>query len=142
MKFTCSININKPIDNVVALFQDPESLKYSQKGFIRIDHIKGREGEAGAESKLIYKKFDLHETIIYNKLPKEFYAKYEHKHMINTMLTKFKAINDNETKLICKIEYIKFRGFIINFIAKVFPGMFKKQVEKWLDKFKYYVESQ
>ena len=61
--------------------------------------------------------------------------------MTNTMLCKFKAINDNETKLTAYIEYTEFKGFIINLIAKFFPGMFKKQVDKWLVNFKKYCEN-
>lgn len=142
MRFTCSIVINKPLLEVAKHFEDPEALKQSQKGFKGVEHLSGVEGEAGAKSKLIYNKFDLIETIIHNKLPDEFYAKYEHKSMTNTMLTTFSALNENETKLTTKIEYTVFKGFIIKLIAKVFPSMFKKQVNKWLVKFKAYTENQ
>ena len=142
MKFVCSININKPILEVVKYFEDPEALKQSQKGFIRMEHLSGNVGEAGAKSKLVYKKFDLIETIIHNKLPDEFYAKYEHKSMINTMFSKFSKVNENETKLTTDIDYTEFKGFMINLIAKIFPRMFKKQVDKWLTNFKKYCESQ
>ena len=142
MKFTCSIVINKPLLEVAKHFEDPEALKQSQKGFKSVKHLSGVEGEAGAKSKLIYDKFDLIETIIHNKLPDEFYAKYEHKSMTNTMLTRFTRLNENETKLTTEIEYTVFKGFIIKLIAKVFPSMFKKQVNKWLVKFKEYTENQ
>jgi len=142
MKFTCSININKPKLEVVKHFEDPEALKQSQKGFQSIEHLSGNKGEAGAKSKLIYKKFDLIETIIHNKLPDEFYAKYEHKSMVNTMRSKFTLLNENETKLTTEIEYTMFKGFVVKLMAKFFPGMFKKQVNKWLTRFKKYTENQ
>lgn len=141
MKFVCSISINKPINEVVKHFEDPEALKQSQEGFIRMEHLSGNEGEAGAKSKLVYKKFDLIETIIHNTLPNEFYAKYEHKSMINTMRSNFNALGKNETKLTTEIEYTQFKGFFIKLIAKFFPNMFKKQVDKWLIKFKAYCEN-
>ncbi len=97
MKFVCSIHINKPINEVAKHFEDPEALKQSQKYFLRMEHISGDEGETGAKCKLIYKKFDLIETIIHNTLPDEFYAKYEHKSMINMMRSKFTILNENET---------------------------------------------
>lgn len=62
--------------------------------------------------------------------------------MTNTMRSNFIAISDNETKLITTIEYNEFKGFVIKLIAKVFPSMFKKQVDKWLIKFKDYCEKQ
>ncbi|WP_299554275.1 hypothetical protein [Seonamhaeicola sp.] len=141
MKFTCTVNINKPKLEVVKHFEDPEALKQSQKGFQNMEHLSGNKGEAGATSKLIYDKFDLIETIIENKLPDAFYAQYEHKNMSNTMHSKFAAIKDNETQLTCDIHYTRFSGFMIKFMAKVFPGMFKKQVDKWLVNFKNYAES-
>jgi len=142
MKFVCSIIINNPISEVAKHFEDPEALKQSQKDFIRIEHLSGNEGEAGAKCKLIYKKFDLIETIIHNTLPDEFYAKYEHKSMTNTMRSKFTVLNDNETKLTTEIEYTEFKGIFINLMANLFPSMFKKQVNKWLVKFKAYCENQ
>ncbi|WP_418604058.1 SRPBCC family protein [Hwangdonia sp.] len=142
MKFTCSINVKKPKQEVVKHFEDPEALKQSQKDFLRMEHLSGNQGETGAKSKLIYKKFDLIETIIHNKLPDEFYAKYEHKRMTNTMRSKFTALNDNETTLTTEIDYTEFKGFFIKLIAKLFPNMFKKQVDKWLLRFKSFCEKQ
>ncbi len=69
------------------------------------------------------------ETITANNLPYSFSGLYEHKHMTNTMTSKFESISDNETKFSSEIEYIKFNGFAIKVMAKLFPGMFKKQVE-------------
>ncbi|MFD1161943.1 SRPBCC family protein [Hwangdonia seohaensis] len=142
MKFTCSINVKKPKLEVAKHFEDPEALKQSQKDFLRMEHLSGNQGEAGAKSKLIYKKFDLIETIIHNKLPDEFYAKYEHKSMTNTMRSKFTALNDNETALTAEIDYTEFKGFFIKLMAKLFPNMFKKQVDKWLLRFKSFCEKQ
>ncbi|WOD43050.1 hypothetical protein [Hwangdonia lutea] len=142
MKFTCTINIKKPKLEIAKHFEDPEALKQSQKDFLSMEHINGKKGEAGAKSKLIYKKFDLIETIIHNKLPDEFYAKYEHKSMTNTMRSKFTALNEKDTKMTTKIDYTEFKGLFIKLIAKLFPGLFKKQVDKWLVRFKAYCERQ
>lgn len=127
MKFVCSIHINKPITEVAKYFEDPEALKQSQDGFLRMEHISGSEGQSGAKCKLVYKKFDLIETIIHNTLPDEFYAKYEHKSMVNTMYSKFTVINENKTKLATEIEYTEFKGFFVKLMAKVFPTMFKNR---------------
>ncbi len=142
MKFRCTIRIDKPINRVAQLFEDPECLKHTQDGFIRIEHISGNKGEAGAKSKMVYKKFDLFETIIYNKLPQEFSAFYEHKHMTNNMTSKFESLSENQTRFTIDVEYTKFNGFMINLMVKLFPGLFKKQVDKWLVKFKTFVEVQ
>lgn len=141
MKFTCSVEINKPIDYVVEQFINPDSLKYCQKGFKYIEHLSGNKGSAGAKSKLVYEKFELEETIITNNLPEDFFARYEHKHMVNTMKVKFTPLNDTNTHYISEIEYTKFIGLIPKLMAKLFPNLFKKQVLKWMEKFKVYVEN-
>ena len=54
---------------------------------------------------------------------------------------KFVAINENKTRYTSEIHYTEFNGFIVKVMAKLFPGMFKKQVLKWMQLFKVYVES-
>lgn len=141
MKFISSIIINKPLDQVVEAFLDPESLKKSQKGFIKKEIIKGQPNEVGTVSKLIYEKFEMIETITANDLPNSFSGFYEHKLMTNTMRSTFEAISSNQTKFSTEIEYKQFKGLLIKIIAKLYPGMFIKQVKEWLQQFKSYVEN-
>ena len=141
MKFTCSIIIDKPVVQVVEAFLDPEAMKHSQNGFLDKVLISGKQNEVGAKSKLIYKKFNMMETVTENNLPNSFSGLYEHKNMTNTMQSKFKSIDYNKTMLSAEIEYTELKGFVIKVIAKLFPGMFKKQVDLWLKRFKNYVEN-
>ncbi len=39
MKYTVELEIDKPLQEVVEKFQDPESLKHWQKGFDRIEEL-------------------------------------------------------------------------------------------------------
>ena len=144
MKFTCSIEIDKPREEVVKYFENPKYLGEYQDGFISKELIEGNEGQNGAVSKMLYKMgkgdMELTETIIDNQLPDSFYSKYYHKHMDNTMLCKFEALDDGSTRYISEIDYTAFRGFIPKTMALLFPSMFKKQVNKWLVNFKDFVE--
>lgn len=146
MKFTCSIDINKSKEMVVNYFADPKYLGEYQDTFISKELISGESAENGAVSKMLYKMgkgdMELKETIIENKLPDSFYASYHHKHMDNTMLCKFEAINESSTKYISEIHYTTFRGFMPKAMALLFPSVFKKQVNKWLVNFKNFVEAQ
>lgn len=90
---------------------------------------------------MLYRKLELKETIITSNLPEEFKALYEHKHMTNTMKVSFESLSENQTRYTSEIEYTKFNGFIANTMAKLFPGLFKKQVYKWMKQFKEYTES-
>ena len=142
MKFSCHVDIKVPLHKVIDLFENPDNLKEWQDDFISFKPVSGVPGEVGSKSKLIYKKLELIETIIRNELPEEFKANYEHKHMVNTMSCRFKEVDSNTTRLDQEIHYTKFNGFVIKLMAKLFPGMFKKQVQKWLNQFKAFAESQ
>jgi hypothetical protein len=141
MKFSCEITVDAPIDSVTSVFKNPDYLKHYQDGFVSKQLISGEDGNVGSISNMVYEKLELKETILINNLPKEFKALYEHKHMTNTMKVMFIAISKEQTKYISEIEYTQFNGFFIKLMATLFPGMFKKQVYKWMKQFKIYTES-
>ena len=141
MKFTCSVEIDSPKHTVAQMFADPNNLQYVQEGFKSKTLISGKEGEKGAVSKMIYEKLELIKTIIKNALPDEFLALYEHKYTVNTMKVQFVSLNEHKTRYTSEIHYTKFNGLMIKLMAKLFPGFFKKQVLKWMQLFKVYVES-
>jgi ligand-binding SRPBCC domain-containing protein len=145
MKFTCSITINKPRETVVEYFINPDYLKECQKEFIRKELISGEAQQNGAISKMYYKlgkgEMVLTETILSNDLPNSFYANYHHKHTDNTMRSTFKSIDENTTQFNSEVEYTAFRGIIIKVMARLFPGFFKKQVQRWLENLKTFAEA-
>ncbi len=144
MKFTCSVVIDLPIEKVIKLFDDPDNLIEWQDGFVAIEPISGTPGEPGAKSKLVYmirdQEMEIIETLQVNNLPEEKAGLYEHKHMVNTMTTRFRSLGSNKTKYEAEVEYTKFIGFVPKLMAFLMPGVFKKQVQKWLDQFKSFVE--
>ncbi|HMC99120.1 MAG TPA: SRPBCC family protein [Ferruginibacter sp.] len=144
MKFTCSTEINLPINRVTSLFFDPDNLKYWQEGFISYDHIRGIPGEPGAKSKIILehrnKRMELIETIIFKNLPYEMDALYEHKHMVNTLANRFILIDKNKTRYEAHVEYMKFHGLVPRLMAFFMPLMFKRQTQKWVNRFKEFAE--
>ena len=146
MKFTCSIDINKPRETVVALFEDPQYLGEYQDGFISKELESGESMQTGAVSTMYYKQgkgqMKLTETILKNELPDIFISSYHHKHMDNTMTCRFETLSNNQTRYTSEIHYTAFRGFLPRILARLFPSMFKKQVQKWLTNFKHFAEKQ
>ncbi|MBM2815462.1 MAG: Polyketide cyclase / dehydrase and lipid transport [Ignavibacteria bacterium] len=144
MKFTCTIEIEAPLQRIVDLFVDTDNFPKWQGGFQSLEHISGEVGSAGAKSRIVYKQgkhiIELIETIIRNDLPNEFSALYEHKHMNNTMTNRFQKLNENRSILESEIEYTKFHGIIPKLMGILMPGMFKKQTQNWLNNFKLFVE--
>jgi hypothetical protein len=145
MKYTCTIEINLPIDNVVKIWSDKTYFNQWQDGFQSIEVISGEAGTIGSKSKILLqhgkRKMELIETIISNNLPFNKKALYEHMHMTNTQLTIFEVVNKNKTRYISEVEYSKFNGIIPKLMSMVFSGMFKKQSQKWMNQFKAFAES-
>lgn len=144
MKFTVTITINKAREKVVEEFSNPKNLKNWQNGFLRIEPLEGEPGKTGSTSNMFYKQGNgemvLKETILENNLPDFFKGLYEHKHMVNTMESIFTELSPTETQYETRIEYTEFIGFVPKLLAKLFPGMFKKQVLKWMTNMKNFIE--
>ncbi len=145
MKYTCTINIDLGIDQVVKLWEDENHFAKWQDGFQSNEILQGPAGAVGSKSRIIYqqekRKMELIETIISNTLPHEKKALYEHIHMTNTQTTRFESISENQTRYISDVEYTIFKGLIPNLMARLFPGMFRKQSQKWMRQFKEFAES-
>jgi hypothetical protein len=144
MKFQGSKIINKPRDIVTKYFSDPQYLGEYQDGFIRKDFLEGNPGETGAISKMYYKygkhEMVITETITRNNLPDSFESNYHHIHMDNKMKCTFTTIDENTTNYEYEFEYTRINWIMPKLIAILYPGMYRKQGEKWMQQFKEFVE--
>lgn len=143
MKYTCTVDIDLPMNRVVELWTNEDSFKEWQDGFESIQLLSGTPNTKGAKSKIIFngkRRMELIETIIKSDLPKEKTALYEHMHMTNTQTTRFEPIAEHRTRYISEVEYTKFNGWMIKLMAKMFPGKFKEQSQKWMNQFKDFAE--
>jgi len=144
MKYQCTITISLPIDRVVALWQDESHFEQWQDGFQSIELLSGNKNTKGAQSKIILEgptRIELIETILVADLPREKIGKYEHKHMVNTQTTRFRAIDNHTTEYISEVEYTQFNGIMIKLMVWLFPSKFKAQSKKWMEQFKMFSES-
>ena len=144
MKYTTEIEIEKPIEKVVELFDNADNLKKWMEGLQSYEHISGTSGETGAKSRLFFKmgkrEIEMIETILVRNLPEEFSATYEAKGVFNIAKNKFVKVSETSTKYITENEF-QFKGFM-KFFAFLMPGAFKKQSFKYLQHFKKFAESQ
>ncbi|MGI9530562.1 SRPBCC family protein [Lutimonas sp.] len=146
MKFSGSVEINKPQHIVAQLFADPKYLKEYQDGFQKKELISGEKGQVGAISKMYYKdakrEMELTETITSNILPDSFAATYHHKFMDNTMKCRFVPLAENKTRYEYEFEYTRIDWVLPKLMAILFPSVYRKQGEKWMRQFKEFVEKQ
>ena len=146
MKYKGSIDIHKPRSVVVKFFADPQYLKEYQDGFQKKELESGEPGKTGAVSKMYYhdgkRAMELTETITNNQLPDLFEATYHHQVMDNTMKCTFKELGENKTRYDYEFEYTRIDWIMPRLVAILFPGMYKKPAEKWMNQFKDFVERQ
>lgn len=146
MKFICSTVVNQPIEKTVSLWQDELNFAHWQDGFQSIRFIEGEKHAVDSvrEIRLQQGKNEmlLTETVLENKLPEKWKSFVHHKHMDNTQTVSFQSIDNNKTSISSEIEYTEFRHFMPQIMAKLFPSMFKKQVQKWLDQFSEFANQQ
>ena len=143
MKYTVSITINKPIHEVVALFDNADNMKHWMEGLISFEHLSGTPGQPGAKSRLVFqmgkRRVEMIETVTVRNLPKEFTGTYEAQGVFNIVGNRFESLPDGATKYYSDQEF-QFKGFM-KLIAWLMPGAFKKQSTKYLEAFKKFAES-
>ncbi|MBC9798544.1 SRPBCC family protein [Sinomicrobium weinanense] len=144
MKFSESIEIDRPVETVVRLFTNPDHLGQWMDGFQNIEHLSGTPGTQGAKSRLTFqtgkRKMEMTETITAIDLPKEMSFTYDAGTVFNTVRNRFEKLKENRTRLVVDTEY-RFKG-IMKFIAPLMSGVFKKQTRKYLGDFKEFAENQ
>jgi uncharacterized membrane protein len=142
MKYINEIEIDRPIENVVGLFDDPANMDKWMEGLQSFEHISGTPGQPGAKSRMKFKmgkrEIEMIETITVRNLPAEFSGTYEAKGVFNVVKNRFVPLPGDRTKYITENEF-RFTGFM-KLIGWLMPGAFKKQSMKYLTDFKNFVE--
>lgn len=102
MKYSAEIEINKPVDKVIELFDNPDNMYKWMKGLQSFEHISGTAGRPGAKSRLKFKMgkrdIEMVETILVRNLPDEFTGTYEVKGVYNIVKNKFQKIDERKTR--------------------------------------------
>jgi len=143
MKYKTEVMIDLPRDQVVEIFDDPDSLPKWQEGFVSMEHQSGEYGKAGMVSLLKYdnngRKIELTETIESRNLPEAFIAIYETEGVWNRHENYFFDEGDT-TRYVTDTEF-KCTGFMRLFTLFM-PGMFKKETLKQMNAFKTFAEAE
>lgn len=143
MKYTAEIEIKKPIDEVIALFDDPDNMSKWMEGLQSFEPISGTPGQVGAKSRLVFKmgkrEIEMVETVTARNLPDELSVTYETKGIFNIVKNRFEKLSENKTRYLTENEF-QFKGFM-KIIGFLMPGSFKKQSMKYLRDFKKFAEN-
>ncbi|MDN5204064.1 SRPBCC family protein [Fulvivirgaceae bacterium BMA10] len=144
MKYTNEIEIDLPVEKVIALFDNPDNMSKWQPELLSFEHISGEPGQVGAKSKLLYqmgkRKIEMIETITKRDLPQEFAGTYEAKGVKNWINNRFVETTPDKTKWISDNEF-KFSGFMSVMGPLMGSKAFSKQSMKYMVQFKEFAES-
>ncbi|MBK9155506.1 MAG: SRPBCC family protein [Chloracidobacterium sp.] len=143
MKYSQSVTIDKPLEEVIALFDNVDNMYEWMEGLESFEHLEGTPGEVGAKSRLKFdmngRKIEMIETITVKNLPDEFTGTYDADGVHNIVRNHFEPLGDAKTLYRSDNEF-QFKGFM-KIIAFFMPGAFKKQSMKYLEAFKRFAES-
>ena len=142
MKYTVGTDIDKPRDEVVALFMDPENRPKWQRGLVSVEVLDGEAGQAGARSKLVFqmgkRKMEMLENLTVAEPPDVVEHTYDAKGVHNIVRTRFVEVAPDKTRVESDNEF-QFQGFmkVVSFLMK---GAFPKQSMKIMNDFKALAE--
>ena len=143
MQYVVDTIINKPVEEVVSLFDSTENLKEWLEGLEKFEHLEGNPGDIGAKSQLTFKMGDkdlvMVETIASKDLPGEFTATYEMEGVFNTIKTTFHETGADQTRMSMDSSF-EFQSFPMKIMAFFAPFIFKKQTRKNLEAFRAFAE--
>lgn len=144
MKYTSEIIIEKPVEEVVSLFDNPDNLDKWMEGLQSIEHLSGTPGEPGSTCRLVFqmgkRRIEMIETVLERNLPRMMKVTYDAKNVHNIVVNRFSATSKGHTRYINEQEF-HFRG-MMRLFGFLMPGAFKKQSMKYLEDFKRFAEAQ
>jgi hypothetical protein len=145
MQYRLELDIERPRKHVVDLFLDPTRLGDWQPDFVSFDPVTGHGTRAvGDRSRLVHtmggRDVETMETIAVYDYPEHFAALYETEGIINFMDNRFTQTVDNQTRWILEAE-CKTSGLFMNLLGVLAPGVFRRQTQKFMSRFKTFVET-
>jgi hypothetical protein len=144
MKYIISTTIQKPIDEVISLFDNPDNLIHSFPTLESSELIQGKAGQPGAKTRMHFKNGNrtiiLIETVLVRNYPHEFTCAYEAPNIYNTVKNSFSKAGENTTLYTSEQEF-KLKG-VVKIIGWIMPGAFKKEGLKHMMRFKEFAEKQ
>lgn len=143
LKYQVEILIDKPLDQVVALFDELDNLGAWQPGFQSWEHLHGEKGQPGAQTRLVYlngkRRVEMVETLEVYNLPEEFTATFEAPGMKMWVQSRFEAVGEQQTRWISNNDG-SVSGVMMSLVRLLMPGCFKKESMRFMRHFKDFAE--
>lgn len=142
MKYSCEVEIDLNIDQVIKLFDNPENLREWQPALLSFEPLSGKPGYPGAKSRLKFKianqDIEMIETVTVRNLPHEYSGTYDSKGVFNIVKNSFTALSPTRTRFVSDQEF-RFSGFM-KAVGLMMPDLFKNTSRQYLQNFKEFAE--
>lgn len=143
MVVEASVVIDRPLDDVWAVFDDPDQQVSWNSDLLEYEPVSGKPGSTGSVSRLTFKRGDgetvLTETIQERKAPQKVVAVYEGMQLPFYLTSNFRAVDDNTTEWSASIE-VKL-NLMQKALGPLLKGTMTDMAQKMGDDFKAYCES-
>ena len=143
MKYTVSIIIEAPIEEVIAKYADRNNYKHWMRSLISIELIEGKSGAVGSKTRFTTRQgkrtMTMDSVVLENQLPKYCSDSYSAPGVYNVATNRFKSTPDGYTQITNEQEF-KFETSFMKLMAWLMPGMFKKQSMVFMRDLKCFIE--
>ncbi|POH74228.1 SRPBCC family protein [Arthrobacter glacialis] len=143
MEYTQDIIVNVPRQRFIELFDNVENMQQWMDGLLSFEPLTGVPGQAGATSKLTFKRgrgtMEMVETIVRRELPDHFDANYDAKGVHNICENQFIELDGTATKWVAH-NIFEMKGFM-KVVGVLFGSSFPKESYKSMEAFKAFAEA-
>lgn len=144
MKFISSVEIEKPLNELVKLIQDPECTLQWLEGLRSVEHVSGEFRQPGAKSKVVMDSaagvMHITETVLSNDLPDEYRIRYDGQGYVSYSNYHFDVLGDNLTKFTMTQE-VELKG-ALRLMKGIVRSKVRKQLQRSAESFKRFAENQ
>lgn len=143
MNYTTTIEINKPLDTVIQLFDNQQNYFHWMAGLKRYEITEGIFGQEGAKADLEFvmgkRTLRMKEVVLKRNYPHEYAVQYEVNGVKNLVRNKFEPAAGGRTRYLSENEF-EFKGILV-LMGWLMPGSFRKQSVKYQADFKTFAEN-
>ncbi len=144
MKFKSEVEIEKAMDELIVLIQDPENTLKWLDGLRSVKHISGEMRQAGAISKVVFDspagRLHITETVISNELPHEYIMRYDGPGYTSYSNYTFEKLTKDSTRFTME-QQVELKG-ALKLAGGLVRGKMKHQLKSSAESFKRFAENQ
>lgn len=144
MKYTMEVDIDAPVQAVVAIAAQPTEWKNWLEGLKEFEHLSGIDGKAGSRYRLVFQtgKMEMGFTakIIQSELPELMRMQMDACNLLATSTTRLRAVGAGQTRYTSE-QVFAFKGVFNQLIGFILQREFKAQTRRHMANFKRLVES-